>query len=113
MLIRQQNTSQIKRLLVERRAGLEQRRERVERDASHRNDPLVSDFGDQAIQRQNDQTLAAIGAAADLELAGIDAALERIEQGLYGACRACGEPIEPARLQAVPYAVLCADCASA
>jgi DnaK suppressor protein len=113
MSIPQQNTPQIKRLLLERRAGLEQRRERVERDACHRNDPLVSDFSDQAIQRQNDQTLAAIGAAAELELAGIDAALERIEQGLYGACRACGEPIEPIRLQAVPYAVLCADCASA
>lgn len=113
MSFSQQNTPQIKRLLLERRAGLEQRRERVERDAGHRNDPLVSDFSDQAIQRQNDQTLAAIGAAAELELAGIDAALERIEQGLYGACQACGEPIEPARLQAVPYAVLCADCASA
>lgn len=113
MSFSQQNTPQIKRLLLERRAGLEQRRERVERDVGHRNDPLVSDCSDQAIQRQNDQTLAAIGAAAELELAGIDAALERIEQGLYGACQACGEPIEPARLQAVPYAVLCADCASA
>lgn len=113
MSIRQQNTSQIKRLLVERRAGLEQRCERVERDAGHRNDPLVSDFSDQAIQRQNDQTLTAIGAAAERELAGIDEALYRLDQGLYGACKSCGKPIEPARLHAVPYAVLCADCASA
>ena len=112
MSFSQQDTSQIKGLLVERRAGLEQRRDRVERDADHRNDPLVGDFSDQAIQRQNDETLAAISAAAELELAGIAAALERIDQGLYGACKACGEPIEAARLQAVPYAVLCADCAA-
>ena len=88
MSIPQQNASQIKRLLVERRAGLEQRRGRVERDAGHRNDPLVSDFSDQAIQRQNDQTLVAIGAAAERELVAIADAIQRIDQGLYGTCKA-------------------------
>ena len=34
-------------------------------------------------------------------------ALQRIEAGAYGACVECGEPIEPARLEAVPWTLRC------
>ncbi|HEU5058073.1 MAG TPA: TraR/DksA family transcriptional regulator, partial [Kofleriaceae bacterium] len=37
----------------------------------------------------------------------IDAALQRIERGEYGVCEECGEPIEPQRLDAVPWARRC------
>lgn len=37
-------------------------------------------------------------------LTDADAALERIRTGTYGRCEACGEPIEVARLEAVPTA---------
>jgi DnaK suppressor protein len=40
-------------------------------------------------------------------LAEIDAALERIDDGTYGRCGVCGEPIPEERLAAVPYATLC------
>jgi RNA polymerase-binding transcription factor DksA len=33
-----------------------------------------------------------------------------LADGTYGICRECGRPIDPARLQAVPEAVLCIDC---
>ncbi|MBM3679016.1 MAG: hypothetical protein FJW96_14235 [Actinobacteria bacterium] len=39
----------------------------------------------------------------------IDAALARIDDGTYGVCAACGEPIPEERLDAVPYAILCID----
>ena len=41
-------------------------------------------------------------------LAQIQAALERIENGTYGRCVVDGEPVEPARLEAVPWAPYCA-----
>ena len=41
-------------------------------------------------------------------LAQIQAALERIENGTYGRCVVDGQPIEPARLEAVPWAPYCA-----
>ena len=41
-------------------------------------------------------------------LAQIRAALERIENGTYGRCVVDGEAIEPARLEAVPWAPYCA-----
>lgn len=43
----------------------------------------------------------------------IDLALQRIDDGEYGYCLQCGEPIAFARLQAQPFANLCLDCQSA
>lgn len=42
----------------------------------------------------------------------ITAALNRVTQGTYGRCIRCGEPIAPARLEALPYAATCIDCQS-
>jgi RNA polymerase-binding transcription factor DksA len=41
----------------------------------------------------------------------ISAALERIKQGTFGQCEECQGHIPKARLQAVPYARYCVDCA--
>ncbi|WP_413771733.1 TraR/DksA family transcriptional regulator [Psychrobacter sp. ENNN9_III] len=37
----------------------------------------------------------------------VENALSRIENGTYGECEVCGEPIEEKRLEALPYATLC------
>jgi DnaK suppressor protein len=44
------------------------------------------------------------------ELGAIDAALERIAQGLYGHCSDCGADIGEPRLQAWPTALRCIAC---
>jgi RNA polymerase-binding protein DksA len=44
-------------------------------------------------------------------LASIDAALSRIDEGTYGVCTNCGRPISEQRLEALPWAELCIDCA--
>ncbi len=38
-------------------------------------------------------------------------ALRRIDQGTYGACEHCGQPIAKARLDAIPFARYCTACA--
>jgi DnaK suppressor protein len=45
------------------------------------------------------------------ELLQIDEALERIENGEYGLCTACEEPISIGRLHAIPWARECVECA--
>jgi DnaK suppressor protein len=45
-------------------------------------------------------------------LTEIDAALERLEAGSYGACERCGSAIGDARLEALPAARTCIRCAS-
>ena len=42
----------------------------------------------------------------------IEAAIQRIEDGGYGRCEKCGEPIPKTRLDAIPYAAECERCAS-
>lgn len=43
------------------------------------------------------------------QLNDIDHALARIEEGTYGTCELCGEPIAAARLEAMPAARFCID----
>jgi DnaK suppressor protein len=43
-------------------------------------------------------------------LQAIEEALGRIEQGTYGVCRDCGEPIAEARLDAIPWTRVCISC---
>jgi len=50
--------------------------------------------------------------AKDQTLAQIETALERMEDGVYGICEACQARIPKARLNAIPYATYCVDCAS-
>lgn len=40
------------------------------------------------------------------------AALGRLEEGAYGSCEVCGRPIPAGRLEALPWAVRCVECAS-
>jgi DnaK suppressor protein len=37
-------------------------------------------------------------------------ALDHFERGTYGDCEYCGQKIDPARLEALPYATLCLNC---
>jgi DnaK suppressor protein len=47
----------------------------------------------------------------EVELARIDAALERLAGGEYGFCVTCGQAIEPKRLELDPSTPLCLGCA--
>jgi DnaK suppressor protein len=44
------------------------------------------------------------------ELREIDAALERLENGTFGMCDRCKQPIPRSRLKIIPYAKLCIEC---
>lgn len=57
--------------------------------------------------------LTSLGAQDANRLQQINNALERIYQGKYGRCVACGNEIPQERLKALPYALLCVGCATA
>ncbi len=44
------------------------------------------------------------------QLAEVEHALHKFEVGTYGLCDSCGQPIDPARLEALPQASLCVSC---
>ncbi len=43
-------------------------------------------------------------------LAEVEHALRKLDEGTYGLCDSCGQPIAPDRLEALPQASLCIDC---
>ena len=43
-------------------------------------------------------------------LAEVEHALRKFEEGTYGLCDDCGQPISPDRLEALPQASLCVNC---
>lgn len=91
-------------------AELEGRLEKVE---AALDEPADQDLEDQAIELEDDEVLENIGRAGVKERNLLNAALARIEKGTYGICKKCGEEISEARLDAVPYALLCRSCAGA
>lgn len=57
------------------------------------------------------QRVDALRRSALAERAEVTAALQRVADGTYGVCAACGRPIPAGRLEARPMATLCVDCA--
>jgi len=97
-----------------RQTLLARRRELLERVSAIARDnqlPTSADSEERAVELENEEVLSALDEEARQTLGLIDGALQRIERGEYGLCQSCGNPIAPARLEAVPYATLCIDCA--
>lgn len=56
--------------------------------------------------------LESLGAQDANRLKRINNTLERIKQGKYGICIICNKEIPKARLEAIPYALMCVTCQS-
>lgn len=63
-----------------------------------------ADVGTETFERERDISIYEQVAA---ELADVERALRRLDDGTYGNCEACGRPIEAARLEALPAARFC------
>lgn len=101
----------IQKQLLARQEELISRLNRVEEHVSHRNEPLSADFAEQAVERENDEVLEAIGCEVSNELAQIKQSLDRLAEGQYGVCERCAEDIAIERLNIVPHTAYCIRCA--
>ena len=102
----------IRRRLEERRDGT---RERVAALAQRPELGTAQGFGkrigDGTVEAVSRLTEIGVGSSLESGLIRIERALAKLDEGTYGSCDACGEPIPPARLQALPDSVLCVVCA--
>jgi DnaK suppressor protein len=102
----------IRRRLEERRDGT---RERVAALAQRPELGTAQGFGkrigDGTVEAISRLTEIGVGSSLESGLARIERALAKLDEGTYGSCDGCGEPIPPARLQALPDSVLCVACA--
>lgn len=75
-------------------------------------EPDTADVEDRATETEGDEVLERLGEAALEEIDDIRAALKRIDAGTYGSCTSCGEPVGDKRLEALPHAAKCINCAA-
>jgi len=73
---------------------------------------LQGDSFDVAQEVADESVSRGILATAEEEVGQINAALERIDNGAYGLCEVCTQPIPKERLKIVPYATMCVKCKS-
>jgi len=76
-------------------------------------DDGVKDSVDMSLQDVNQELALRLGERESQMVADIDQALMRIDEGSYGICARCGEPIDERRLEALPTARYDAACQSA
>lgn len=92
-------------------ARLEELVGQIEKIEAHLANPLEKDSEERSIQLENDEVLGALDDAGRRELLQIRSALKRLDDGTYGQCVECDEPISKARLAALPATGLCIQCA--
>lgn len=91
-------------------ARLDQLNERLRRIEDDLDAPRSKDDEDRAIEAETDEVMESLGGAGLREIAQIEAALRRIDDGTYGYCVKCGEAIAVARLDLLPATPFCARC---
>jgi RNA polymerase-binding transcription factor DksA len=63
-----------------------------------------ADVASETFEREKDFSILE---QVEAELADVDRALRRLDEGTYGTCEACGSPIGDDRLEAMPAARFC------
>lgn len=80
-------------------------KEAAERELSSA-DQHPAELATETMERELDQSVVI---HAQGEIVEIEAALRRLDEGTYGKCEECGNPITDARLEAMPAARYCLD----
>jgi len=106
--VNKKDLDKIKKILQEKRDDLKSivRRKR-ENDLT---DVEVGDEIDTASATSEKEMIFELTDNEKVIIDGIEAALRRIEKGIYGKCESCGEGINAARLKAIPWVRYCIQC---
>lgn len=95
--------------LQAKKQELSARLERIKANLQRGFDP---DSKEMAKELEDSEVVDALGNEAREEIAKISAALVRLDNGRYGTCSECSEPIEAGRIKVYPYADECIECAT-
>ncbi len=75
-----------------------------------KNPDATGDSADVAFESGTEEMASQLAELDARELHQIERALQRLKQGTYGVCEACGCKIPVGRLNALPYTTLCIAC---
>ena len=100
----------ISKILIGRRNELRKRLSRDLNDLGRSGGRSSGDVADAAFGNSGDEMTSQLAQLESKEAAQIELALQRIGQGRYGICDVCSKKIPVARLNALPYCVMCVGC---
>jgi DnaK suppressor protein len=101
------NTEKYRERLLAREKELRHIISRLLSEARESSSAEVEDPIDRVISSEGKAAAFGVSTAESKMLQQVRAALQRIDDGAYGTCIDCGRPIEPARLDAVPWTPYC------
>lgn len=110
MVLKKKELENFKKLLEDEQRKIMRHLEDLSSSSNQELDLSTGDSVDIASLEINQANLQKIGKREAYLLKKIDLALKKIEDGTYGECESCGEPIAHGRLMARPVAQLCIDC---
>ncbi len=117
MSLNREQTKQLRQLLITERAKLAEEIKSIAhdiatspRDASGDLSAYTVHLADMAADTYDRELSMNIVSSEQEILYQIDDALKRLDDGSYGVCQQCNQPITMSRLKAVPYASLCIGC---
>ena len=117
MSLNKDQIKQLRQLLITERAKLAEEIKSIARDASTSPRDASGDLSaytvhmaDMAADTYDRELSMNIASSEQQMLYEIDDALKRLDDGSYGVCQQCNQPIAMSRLKAVPSASLCIEC---
>ena len=111
-MIRQEAFAGIRKRLEEERTGLRDQIASLTSDNQGQQDDygVGNHLADDATEVFTRERNIALRHNAEDLLAQVEAALHRLDEGVYGVCARCGREIATERLEALPSATLCITC---
>ena len=110
MKIKKDRLAQFRKALLDKRRQLEDEVGRSALYGKGQEDDSIKDLGDQATTAYTREFLFELGNGDRRLLKEVVIALRKLDEGGFGDCERCGEPIADRRLEALPFARYCIDC---
>ena len=106
----EEQLAEIRKQLLQMREDLLLEAERAYEASQSLGKDGVPDIGDMSSNSYNQEVLMNLSENQRSKVRDIDAALERMDKGVYGLCVRCEEEISPRRMEVRPFSRYCIDC---
>jgi RNA polymerase-binding transcription factor len=110
MKLKKDRLAQFRKALIDKRRQLEDEVGRSALYGKGQEDDSIKDLGDQATTAYTREFLFELGNGDRRLLKEVVTALRKLDEGGFGECERCGEPIAEKRLEALPFARHCIGC---
>jgi len=108
--MRKDRLAYFKKRLVEKQRQLTEEVGRTALYGKDQEDDSIKDLGDQANTAYTREFFFELGNGDRRLLRDVVAALQKLDDGAFGSCERCSEPISEKRLEALPFARHCIGC---